>query len=470
MGSPSGGSENSGPGGSDNGGGQREAEEAKERKAESFERALDNANRPDRAPAASPDTKTDDDNNRPTDNDDRPDRAAGPPGVGAPPSASPPDTDTTNDDNPDDRSFFDRVADTLTAPPTDAEGNLRSTSPVADRFRNHTVNYSLDDLREVFTPEQSQALADGAAVIDGVVAPTTLQEHISLYQADLRFQQRQRAQILDQPEPYTASIEDVKAEMVEREQQLFEIDRQLANLAARRELVETVTRTDIETGITPEILHFDPKADGQIVVAHGDIRNASHIAVMVPGMTTDLASFTLTNERAKGLLDELSEQPGIAPAVISYLGYDAPDNLAQAVSDDYAVDGAPTFSDFLDALPEHAETHVLAHSYGSLLTGKALAEGARPDYAHVFGSPGIGIDALDELNLQGQTVVTVTINPGDRVVQFGHFGAMPPEDAISYPAIGNPEAQDYDAHGDYFNFADLADIITGRRQPVAVEE
>lgn len=73
------------------------------------------------------------------------------------------------------------------------------------------------------------------------------------------------------------------------------------------------------------------------------------------------------------------------------------------------------FSDFLNALPEDAETHVLAHSYGSLLAGKTLTEGARPDFVHVFGSPGIGVDTLQELDLEGETVVTVTSNPGDRV-------------------------------------------------------
>ncbi|MGH1481728.1 MAG: alpha/beta hydrolase [Geminicoccales bacterium] len=249
---------------------------------------------------------------------------------------------------------------------------------------------------------------DGAAVMEGVVAPapTTPRDQLSLYQADLHLQQRgleyQRAQLGENPHPRSPNAGKAAA-----------IDRELARLAERQELVETVSRPDLATGVAPEILHFDPKDDGQIVVAHGDIRNASHIAVMVPGMTTDLENFN-------------------------------------------AIDGAPVFSDFLDALPKDAETHVLAHSYGSLLIGKALAEGAKPEYAHIFSSPGIGVDALDELNLEGSTVVTVTSNPGDSVVTFGPFGDMPPEGAISYPAMGNPppedspEADDYEPHIDYF--------------------
>lgn len=460
-------------------GGAREDKESRAEKAESFDRAMDNANRPDRASAAPSNTTTvsdddEDDRNTIDKTDDRQDRAAGPPGIGAPPSSAP-STDTNKEpgdkDDQDDRGILDRIGDALTAPPTDAEGNTRSTSPVADRIRNHTQNYSLEDLRDVFTPEQSQALADSAAVMEGVVAPapTTPREQLSLYQADLRLQQRgldyQRALLGENPHPRSPNAGKAAA-----------IDRELARLAERQELVETVARPDLTTGIAPEILHFDPKEDGQIVVAHGDIRNASHIAVMVPGMTTDLENFNATNNRAKELLNELSKEAGVTPAVIGYFGYDAPDNLVEAISDDYATDGAPVFADFLDALPKEAETHVLAHSYGSLLTGKSLAEGARPDYAHVFGSPGIGVDSLDELNLEGQTVVTVTSNPGDRVVTFGIFGEMPPDDAISYPAMGNPppedslEADDYEPHVDYFDPDVLVDIVMGRREPIAAED
>jgi len=302
------------------------------------------------------------------------------------------------------------------------------------------------------------------------LAPTTPREQLSLYQADLRLQQRsleyQKEKIGNPGHPSSAAA-----------QQLREVDQQLRDLADRRELIETVARSDLASGVAPEILHFDPREDGQIVVAHGDIGNASHIAVMVPGMTTDLRTFKATNERAKALLDDLIDRRGVAsPAVIGYFGYDAPDDLIQARSTNYAVDGASVFADFLDALPEEAETHVLAHSYGSLLTGKTLAEGARPDYAHVFGSPGIGVDSLDELNLEGKAVVTVTSNPGDRVVTIGPFGDMPPEGAISYPAMGNPpregspEAKDYEPHVDYFNPEVLADIITGERQQTTVED
>jgi len=53
---------------------------------------------------------------------------------------------------------------------------------------------------------------------------------------------------------------------------------------------------------------------------------------------------------------------------------------------------------------------------------------------------------------------------------------MPPEHAISYPAMGNPppedssEAKVYEPHVDYFDPRILADIITGEREPMTAEE
>ncbi|MGI9508789.1 MAG: hypothetical protein ACR2QJ_05515 [Geminicoccaceae bacterium] len=91
-------------------GGQREAEETKA--AETFDTVMDNVNRPDRAPAdPSPETATTidddrDDRNGTDRSDNRLDHAAGPPGIGAPPS-SPSLSDTA--DEPDDRDDRDKA-------------------------------------------------------------------------------------------------------------------------------------------------------------------------------------------------------------------------------------------------------------------------------------------------------------------------------------------------------------------------
>lgn len=157
MGSPGGGADNGGGsvgGGSENGG-QRETEESKSKGADkpdkkdskddqkaAFDDAKDkaekeaknkedNSDRPDRAPAAPPSKPdTDDEDTRPSDNTDRPDRApaappsmpetddeddqaAGPPGIGAPPSTPETSEASEPDDDPEDKEdgggFLDSV-------------------------------------------------------------------------------------------------------------------------------------------------------------------------------------------------------------------------------------------------------------------------------------------------------------------------------------------------------------------------
>ncbi|MGI9486696.1 MAG: colicin E3/pyocin S6 family cytotoxin [Geminicoccaceae bacterium] len=95
-------------------GGAREDKESRAEKAETFDRAMDNANRPDRAPAApetstTPDGDNDEPDTRTTDSsDDRSNPAAIPPS-----STSPAETDEggNGNDEQDDRGFFDRAGD-----------------------------------------------------------------------------------------------------------------------------------------------------------------------------------------------------------------------------------------------------------------------------------------------------------------------------------------------------------------------
>ena len=169
-------------GGVDSGGGSSQAgmtgsertADSEARSDQSFSESLSEAREASRSPNDDGGGNSDKPDKSET---DKSDRAAGPPGVGAPPSSSSPtETDNRPDDNDDtdDRNFIDRVADTLSAPPTDAEGNARSSSPVADRIGNHTQNYTVDDIKNAFaadeppvTAEQSKALEQGAAVMNG---------------------------------------------------------------------------------------------------------------------------------------------------------------------------------------------------------------------------------------------------------------------------------------------------------------
>ena len=177
------------PDDNDRGGAREEQERAEQ--AESFERAMDNANRLDRAPAAPSETVAgsddDDDDHNSTDKpDDRPDRAAGPPGIGAPPeSSTPADNDNKTDDD-DDRSVFDRAGDFFGGlakdmqdfardnPRVDSHGNTVGLvdadgiqrGEVASRVRSSGT--SAEDLASQlgFSSPQDMAAAQNAGFID----------------------------------------------------------------------------------------------------------------------------------------------------------------------------------------------------------------------------------------------------------------------------------------------------------------
>jgi hypothetical protein len=103
----------------------------------------DNTDRPDRAPAAAPESTSapegDDDDATVTDDpDDRTDPAAAASGTGAPPSSSPPDEvseDTEDNNEPDDSGFFDRAGDFFGGLARDVQDFARE-NPRVDSYGN----------------------------------------------------------------------------------------------------------------------------------------------------------------------------------------------------------------------------------------------------------------------------------------------------------------------------------------------
>ena len=142
-------SSSSGSGSDDTGGGSRSPND------DGGGPSLSNDERPDRAPATpSSGAGTNDPNDRPASPNDngggQSERAAGPPGIAAPPSGTTPTDTNPTDTNQgggqeNERGFFEGLSNVFTAPPTDASGNPRSTSPVSDRL-NNTQSYSFSEV------------------------------------------------------------------------------------------------------------------------------------------------------------------------------------------------------------------------------------------------------------------------------------------------------------------------------------
>ena len=164
------------------------------------------------------------------------------------------------------------------------------------------------------------------------------------------------------------------------------------DLAAEREML---------IGMLPRhFVVFDWSGDGHLAEWVGPL-DADHVAVLVPGMTTDKLDVDLTAANAARMLR--FDRDGDL-AVVTALVYDAPD-FADATLPAAATDGIGGLARLIEVLPV-SDRHLtlIGHSYGSLLLGKALAGGLAADlpprHDVVFiGSPGTGVDTAADLGL-----------------------------------------------------------------------
>ena len=136
-------------------------------------------------------------------------------------------------------------------------------------------------------------------------------------------------------------------------------------------------------GRTPDILlmKYDPEAfggDGAAAIAIGDPDKAANTSVMVSGLTTSVAAGTLSDGSGVNVYNEANKADWEnSTAVVQWMGYDAPDDLAVA-EPNMARNGAQILAPDVNALavthdgsPSH--TTVIGHSYGSTTVADAAA-------------------------------------------------------------------------------------------------
>jgi pimeloyl-ACP methyl ester carboxylesterase len=117
--------------------------------------------------------------------------------------------------------------------------------------------------------------------------------------------------------------------------------------------------------------------------------------------------------------------------VVAWLGYDSPDG-AHAGFDGKAQAGALELVGFVDDLraghtgERPPRVTVLAHSYGTLVTGLAARQGLAADAVTLVGSPGVGAAQASELGLPAE----------------GVFAARTPDDPIRAVFLTDPAARE----------------------------
>ncbi|MCP3994150.1 MAG: hypothetical protein GY722_03655 [bacterium] len=166
-----------------------------------------------------------------------------------------------------------------------------------------------------------------------------------------------------------------------------------------------------------QILLFDPEGDGRVVEVFGALEAADAIAVVIPGMSNDLANFSTVDGGFRlNAASLFAATSGKGVATVAWLGYDTPDG-ADAVSRSAAETGAPDLARFLsgiDPIADHSVT-VVAHSYGSVLTGIAAADGIEADNVVFVGSPGTTLDHAADAILRPGGIVWAALADGDPI-------------------------------------------------------
>lgn len=181
--------------------------------------------------------------------------------------------------------------------------------------------------------------------------------------------------------------------------------------------------------------------EAMAAVAVGDIDTADHIAVFTPGAgSTVQGSLPGYDEQIAAVRDQAGRGvggvggAGGAVAAVTWLNYQAPQwgwgltvTENSPVSDLAATRAAPHLAAFLsglDARENNPNVTAIGHSYGALVTGLALAQGAPADAAVFLGAPGIGTDDVDDLGLAQGAAFLVEADR-DPVADAGTFGGDP---------------------------------------------
>ncbi|RIJ69862.1 hypothetical protein D1871_20945 [Nakamurella silvestris] len=165
-------------------------------------------------------------------------------------------------------------------------------------------------------------------------------------------------------------------------------------LAVHRQL----DRAQVQVDGPVELLVYEPEAfggKGRAAIALGDVATADNVALLVPGMNSDVPGY-LDNQvaNAVNLFDQAAGGSGTT-AVVAGIEYQAPGVDVGVTQQDMARQGAPWVVADLAGLAatrsDPAHVTVIGHSYGSTTVAAALTGGGgSADEVVLIGSPGVG--------------------------------------------------------------------------------
>lgn len=233
-----------------------------------------------------------------------------------------------------------------------------------------------------------------------------------------------------------------------------------------------------------QVLAFTPPSydgfkvtdDGRLAVVSGDLDKAQHVGVFVPGITNRIDNFDSTLNQAVNARKQAGADD---TATVAWLGYDTPE-FQDSVTTDKAVTGGHALATFLQGIQRDkgSDLTLMAHSYGTLVTSKALQDVTRnhwnlPDRTVLFGSPGLGEDihSASELGLPPGYPIYALRAPGDPVELTAAHGMdpadMPGVTRLTTEPWSGSDLKSVSGHSGYTNWnsaalANIAGVLAGR--------
>ena len=278
-------------------------------------------------------------------------------------------------------------------------------------------------------------------------------------EAQLAYDIADKKQANNKTDGYVAAEKGTAQIKLERAKEAYE------DLKAIRE--QTANDVRASKGLAPAyLLDFNYDKDYHrttAIVSSGNPDTATHVSTLVPGIGTnvrgDLSKYVAANDRLRAQTAHAGVDPNNV-ATISYLGYVAPKNDGlnniQAADIGYANRAAPVLARFEEGLRANAEANhhkftntLVTHSYGSTTGGKAAALMApgTVDRLILSGSPGGGVQSIDEYNVPREHVYESSIPEGDAVQGVGpdqYYGKNPRHlEGITHLSGDATDAKDY---------------------------
>lgn len=246
-------------------------------------------------------------------------------------------------------------------------------------------------------------------------------------------------------------------------------DAGLAQTRKRLDALDAITTTLAQGHRQLLVLDNESSTDSLAAIAVGNVATATHVAVFVPGLDSDVQGDLTRYDNDMDSLKTRVEQ--LLPAgskdtvaCVTWMNYQAPHLGWSLLNPDRTVllptaaaIGAPRLTAFLDGL-DASRSHdphlsLLGHSYGSLTAALAVrgADTTGVDEMVALGSPGFGVDRRDRLSIPPEHLF-VGEATDDLVADLGAFGGDPSwmDGVLPLSTATDGELRASSGHGEYF--------------------